>query len=75
MKTMENYLSNVQIELLKIYSKNVPDNQLEEIKLLLAKYFAEKATRAMDKLWDENQLTADDMKNWSNEHNRHQRSN
>ena len=75
MKTMENYLSNMQIELLKLYSKNVPDNQLEEISLLLAKYFADKATRAMDKLWDENQLTADDMKNWTNEHNRHQGSN
>jgi len=74
MKTMENYLSNVQIELLKLFSNNVPDNQLNDIKLLMAKYFAEQATRAMDKVWDENQLSDDDMKKWSHEHNRHQGS-
>lgn len=75
MKTMENYLSNVQIELLKLFSNNVPDNQLHDIKLLMSNYFAEHATRAMDKVWDENQLSDDDMKKWSHEHNRRQGSN
>jgi len=74
MKTMENYLSNVQIELLKLFSKNVPDKQLHDIKLLMAKYFAEHATRAMDKVWDEKHLSDDDMKKWSHEHKRHQDS-
>lgn len=75
LKTMENYLSNVQIELLKLFSKNVPDKQLHDIKMLMAKYFAEQATQAMDKVWDENKLSDDDMKKWSHEHNRHQDSN
>jgi len=70
MKTMENYFSNVQVELLKLYSNDVPDKQLSEIKLLISKYFADKATEAMDIVWDEQQLTEDDMKKWSHEHNR-----
>jgi len=63
-------MSNVQIELLKIYANNVPDEQLHEIKLLLGKYFAQKATEAMDKEWEEKGLIEQDMVNWANEHNR-----
>lgn len=63
-------LSNLQLELLKLYGNNVPDKQLFEIRMLLAKYFAEQATAAMDKVWDEKKLTQQDMVNWSNEHNR-----
>ena len=42
------HLSNIQKELLKLYSTDLPDHQLYEIKLLLGQYFAEKATDAMD---------------------------
>ena len=62
--------SNLQIELLKLYSNNVKEEQLLEIKHMLGKYFAEKATEAMDKTWEERKLTEQDMINWTNEHNR-----
>ncbi|MDX2304162.1 MAG: hypothetical protein NW226_15265 [Microscillaceae bacterium] len=52
-------LSNLQLELLKIYSFGISDHQLLEIKDILSQYFAEKATEEMDKIWD--------SKNWSNE--------
>ncbi len=45
-------LSNLQVELLKIYSTNLPDEQLMEIKLLLSNYFANKVTTEMDLLWE-----------------------
>ena len=67
-------LSNLQKELLKLYATNISEEQLHEIKLLLAKFFAEKATEAMDKQWQEQQLSEQDMINWTNEHNRHQGS-
>jgi hypothetical protein len=67
---MEQQLSNIQIELLKLYSNNVPDDQLYEIKLLIGKYFAKKTTQAMDKVWNEKKLTDEEMKKWSHEHNR-----
>ena len=74
--TMNNIptLSNLQKELLKLYATNISEEQLHEIKLLLAKFFAEKATEAMDKQWQEQQLSEQDMINWTNEHNRHQGS-
>jgi hypothetical protein len=72
---MEQQLSNIQIELLKLYSKNVSDDQLNEIKLLIGKYFAEKTTQAMDKVWNEKKLTDEEMKKWSHEHNRHEGGN
>jgi hypothetical protein len=61
-------LTNLQIELIRLFSYQIPDNQIVEIKDLLAKYFAEVATREMDKLWDENQWNNDTMETWSNEH-------
>jgi len=68
-------LSNLQIELLKMYSNGVSEKNLHEIKLMLAKYFADNASDAMDEVWEERNLTAQDMIDWTNEHNRAQNSN
>ena len=67
-------LSNLQVELLKLYANNISDQSLLEIKSLLANYFAQKATEAMDKVWEEKGLSAQDMINWTNEHNRRKSS-
>jgi hypothetical protein len=61
-------LTNLQIELLKLFQYNLPDTQLAEIKNMLAKYFAETATGEMDKLWQENNWNDKTMKDWANEH-------
>ena len=63
-------LTNLQVELVKLFAYQVPDNQLSEIKDLLAKYFAEVASKEMDKLWEENQWSDQTMEDWLNEHNR-----
>ena len=63
-------LSNLQLELLKLYANNVSEENLLEIKWLLARYFAQKATEAMDKIWEEKGLTEQDMINWTHEHHR-----
>jgi hypothetical protein len=61
-------LTNVQIELLKLFQYNLPEKQLAEIKNILAKYFAKTATAEMDKLWEDNDWNNDVMKAWANEH-------
>ena len=61
-------LTNVQLELLKLFKYNLPEKQLTEIKNILAKYFAESATTEMDKLWDENKWNNETMNEWANEH-------
>ena len=63
-------LSNLQLELLKVYSQNLDDDQLLEIKDILTNYFAEKATQEMDKLWVENNWDNKTIDIWANEHMR-----
>jgi len=52
-------LSNIQLELFKLYSFNVTEEQLKDIKRMLAQYFAKQATKEMDDLWEE--------KGWNND--------
>lgn len=49
--------ANLQLELLKLYARKVPEQDLLEIKTLLAQYFMHKATDLADKVWDEKGLT------------------
>jgi len=49
-------LSNLQLELLKLYAQNVGEEDLTAIKKMIATYFAEKAMNEADRIWDE--------KNW-----------
>jgi hypothetical protein len=65
-----NTMSNLQLELLRLYGNGVSEENLREIKTILAKYFADKATDAMDKVWEEKGLTEQTMIDWTNEHNR-----
>ena len=65
--------SNLQLELLKLYANGISDEQLTEIKWLLGKYFAEKATTGMDSLINEKGLPPQDIIEKSNEH--HHRAN
>lgn len=65
-------LTNIQLELLKLFQYNLPEKQLAEIKNMLAKYFAKSATEEMDKLWEDNAWDAETMKQWTDEHLRKQ---
>ncbi|WP_151088262.1 hypothetical protein [Hymenobacter baengnokdamensis] len=53
--------SNLQLELLRLYSRDLPEADLVEIKHLLARYFAEKLTRRADQFWEEKGWTDDTM--------------
>ena len=61
-------LSNLQLELLKVFSVELNETQILEIRAMLTHYFAEKATEEMDRLWDERGWTEQTMKEWANEH-------
>ncbi len=60
-------LSNVQIELLKIFSTDLSEKDLVELKSLLAKFYAEKSIELANQVWDEKGLTDADMDKWLNE--------
>ena len=63
-------MTNLQLELLKLFSVELPDSQLIEIRDLLSQYFAKKASDEMDRLWEENNWSDKTMEDWSNEHMR-----
>jgi hypothetical protein len=60
-------LSNVQQEILKLYATELAENELYELKIQLARYYAQKAIQAADKIWDEKDYSMEEMDNWLNE--------
>ena len=62
--------TNLQLELLEMFDYELPDNQLNEIRDMLVKYFADKASDEMDRLWEENNWSNETMKQWGEEHMR-----
>ena len=60
-------LSNVQVELLKIYSTNISESEMKELKNLLAQFYANKSIENANKSWKEKNLSNDIMDEWLNE--------
>ena len=63
-------LTNLQLELLKVFSFQLNQQQLTDIRDLLANYFAEQASQEMDKLWEQNGWDENTMIEWASEHTR-----
>lgn len=49
--------TNLQLELLKVYALKVNDEDLKEIKTLLAQYFMDKASDLADEIWEQKGLS------------------
>ena len=62
-----NSMSNLQIELLKLYSTAIPEQQLLDIKRMLAAYFAEIIDREMSILWEEKGWNDATLESWKHE--------
>jgi hypothetical protein len=54
-------LSNVQVELLKLFSAEIPENHLLELRKVIAKFLLEKARDKADAIWDENGYTDEQL--------------
>ncbi len=61
-------LTNLQLELLKLFSSPVSNDELLEIKDLLVQYFANKAMDLADEVWEKNEWNEKDEKNFLNDH-------
>ena len=44
--------TNLQMEMIQLFSKEIPEPQLLEIRTMIAKYLLEKARDAADAAWD-----------------------
>ena len=52
METFESPFSNIQLELLRLYKSNVNDIDLLAVKKIISNYFAEKAIKKADEIWE-----------------------
>jgi hypothetical protein len=59
-------LSNVQIELLQLYTTDLSETELIELKALLAQFYADKSISLANQIWEEKGLTDEDMDKWLN---------
>lgn len=50
-------LSNIQAELLKLFSVDIPEKNLKELKNIIARYLLEKARDKADTVWDKKDYT------------------
>jgi len=50
--TIPQPFNNVQLELLKLFADNVPEEDLLAIKELISRYFFEKAKNEADQIWE-----------------------
>ncbi len=61
-------LSNVQLELLNLFTRSLSEEDLKEIKRLITAYLAEKLSRMADEVWDEKGWTKEDMDEFLKKH-------
>ncbi len=62
--TIQAPLSNLQLELLKLYGSGVSDEDLGAINSLIVTYFAKKAQDSADNIWDKKKYSDDLMDEW-----------
>ncbi len=59
-----------QLEILKLFTRELDDNDLIEIKRLIVKYLAGKVTQMADEIWEKNNWTDEDMEQLLKTHKR-----
>lgn len=63
-------MSNVQMELLKLYAHNVSERQLNDIRALLVDYFVKEIDKEMDEIGTEQNWTSATIEAWGQKHSR-----
>ena len=53
--------TNLQLELLSLYSRNVSDEELLQIRDMLAQFFADRATKRANEVWLEKGFDAKEI--------------
>ena len=64
------YSYMAQLELINALNNIKSEAELNEFKDLVAHYFAQKAQKAIDAMWDEGVINADTIEQWGAEHMR-----
>ncbi len=66
MQSIKQPLSTTQLEILKVFSHNLSNEELIEFKEHIADYFAKRAIKAANKVWDDKKWTNEDVETMLN---------
>jgi hypothetical protein len=69
-KNIMSYSEMAQLELMNALNSIDSEAELNEFKDLLARYFAEKAQKAIDALWEKGVINEETIEQWGEEHMR-----
>jgi len=61
MEVIKQPFTNVQLEILKVFSHNLSEEDLIEFRRTIALFFAKRATDLADKVWEEKGWTDEDV--------------
>lgn len=64
MREIKAPLTNLQMEYLKLLSFDLGENEMKELRQLIAKFLNEKMQKEMDKVWAEKSYSDETVKNW-----------
>ena len=64
MEQVAGSLTNMQLELLKVFSYQLPEEELSEMKQVLVEFFAKRLEKRASKIWNDKKYTQDDMEKW-----------
>ncbi len=70
MEAVKRPLTNMQLELLKLFSRELEEEDLLAIKRMIVQYLAKKAAILADQVWEEKGWTNEDMDRLLNVHMR-----
>jgi hypothetical protein len=57
-------LTNVQLELLKLYAYDLKEEEMQELKKVLAAFFAQRIRQRTGEIWQERGYTQETMQQW-----------
>ena len=60
-------LSNIQVELLHLYSTGISDNNLLELKNVISQFLFDKASDRADEIWERKNYSQETVQQWLNE--------
>lgn len=67
MQTTQQPLSNLQVELLKLYATGIPDEDLSSLKNVISQFLFEKARDRADEIWEKRGYNAETVNDWLKE--------
>ena len=64
------YEQMAKLEILNAVNNVSSQKDLDELKLIIARFFADKAQKEIDRLWDNGDINEQTIEAWGNEHMR-----